>query len=50
MTSSQSGYIIQAVPEVFNTTGSRTFYSDQSMVLHEHYGPNPATPEDPENR
>jgi type IV pilus assembly protein PilA len=48
VTGNQGGYIISAVPETFNTSGSRTFYSDQSMVVHEHYGPEPATPQDPE--
>src|SRR5580692_1617221 len=46
----QGGYTIQAVPEVFNTSGSRTFFSDQTMVVHEHYGPEPATPQDPESK
>jgi hypothetical protein len=48
VTGSQGGYIISAVPNVFGTDGSRTFYSDQSMVVHEHYGPEPATLQDPE--
>ena len=25
------------------TSGSRTFFSDQSMVIRENYGPEPAT-------
>jgi prepilin-type N-terminal cleavage/methylation domain-containing protein len=48
VTASQGGYVVSAVPETFNTSGSRTFYSDQTMVVHEHYGPEPATPQDPE--
>jgi prepilin-type N-terminal cleavage/methylation domain-containing protein len=48
VTGTQSGYIVSAVPDVFNTSGSRTFYSDQTMTVHEHYGPEPATPQDPE--
>jgi hypothetical protein len=32
------GYSIQAVPTVFGTTGSRTFYTDQSLVVRENYG------------
>lgn len=48
VTGNQGGYIVSAVPDAFNTSGSRTFYSDQSMVVHEHYGPEPATPQDPE--
>ena len=41
------GYVVLAVPEVLRA-GSRTFYSDQTMVVHEHYGPGPATAQDPE--
>jgi hypothetical protein len=50
VTGSESGYIVQAVPEVFNTGRGRAFYSDQTMVLHEHYGPGPASAQDPESR
>ena len=50
VTGNQGGYIVQAVPEVYNTGGSRTFYSDQTMVVHEHYGPEPATAQDPESK
>jgi prepilin-type N-terminal cleavage/methylation domain-containing protein len=50
VTGTQSGYIVSAVPDVFNTSGSRTFYSDQTMTVHEHYGPEPATPQDPETK
>jgi len=50
VTGTPSGYIVQAMPEVFNTGGSRTFYSDQTMVVHEHYGPEPATAQDPETK
>ena len=50
VTANQSGYIVSAVPDVFNTSGSRTFYSDQTMVVHEHYGPEPATQQDPESK
>jgi type II secretory pathway pseudopilin PulG len=50
VTGNQGGYVVSAVPAVFNTDGSRTFYSDQSMVVHEHYGPEPATAQDPESK
>jgi type IV pilus assembly protein PilA len=42
------GYTISAVPVAFNSTGSRTFYSDQSLVVRDHYGPEPATIQDKE--
>lgn len=37
------GYQISAVPTAYGNTGSRTFYSDQSMVLRVNDGPEPAT-------
>ncbi|HLI83466.1 MAG TPA: prepilin-type N-terminal cleavage/methylation domain-containing protein [Bryobacteraceae bacterium] len=43
MTGNQSGYQISAVPVAYGNTGSRTFYSDQSMVIRENDGPEPAT-------
>jgi type IV pilus assembly protein PilA len=43
MTGNQGGYAISAVPSVYGNTGSRTFYSDQSMVIRENAEPEPAT-------
>jgi type IV pilus assembly protein PilA len=43
MTGNSGGYQITAVPVTFGTTGSRTFYSDQTMVVRENDGPEPAT-------
>jgi prepilin-type N-terminal cleavage/methylation domain-containing protein len=43
LSANQGGYVINANPEAFNSSGSRTFYSDQSMVIRENYGPEPAT-------
>ena len=43
MTGNQSGYQISAVPVAYGNTGSRTFYSDQSMAIRENDGPEPAT-------
>jgi type IV pilus assembly protein PilA len=48
VTASPAGYVVSAVPDVFNATGTRTFFSDQTLVLHEHYGPALATLQDPE--
>jgi hypothetical protein len=36
-----TGYAITAAPSKF--CGSRTFHSDQSLVVRENYGPEPAT-------
>jgi type IV pilus assembly protein PilA len=41
------GYTVLAVPETYGTTGTKTLFSDQTMVIHEHYGPEPATDQDP---
>ena len=43
LTGSPSGYIINAAPVTFGTTGARTFFSDQTMVIRENNGPEPAT-------
>jgi prepilin-type N-terminal cleavage/methylation domain-containing protein len=50
LTATPSGYAVSAVPDVYNTSGSRTFYSDQTMTVHQHYGPEPATAQDPESQ
>jgi prepilin-type N-terminal cleavage/methylation domain-containing protein len=38
-----NGYAISAVPDVFGNTGRRSFYSDQSLVIRENWGAEPAT-------
>ena len=38
-----NGYVVTAVPEVFGNTGRRTFYSDQTLVMRENWGAEPAT-------
>jgi hypothetical protein len=43
LTITPEGYSIQAVPMVFGSTGSRTFYTDQSLIIRENYGREPAT-------
>ena len=48
MTGNVGGYQINAQPIAFGTTGSRTFFSDQTMVVHQNYGPEPATASSPE--
>jgi type IV pilus assembly protein PilA len=50
LTGNQGGYVINANPIAYNSSGSRTFYSDQSMVIRENYGPEPATPNSKELR
>ena len=43
-----SGYAVAAVPESFGNSGSRTFYSDQTLVIRNNWGQEPATPASPE--
>jgi type IV pilus assembly protein PilA len=45
---SAGGYVITAVPVTFGTSGIRTFYSDQTMVVHQNFGAEPATASSPE--
>ncbi len=47
VTKTETGYAVSAEPTQFGTTGSRTFYSDQSMSVRENYGPEMATAESP---
>jgi hypothetical protein len=48
VTCRQDGYTVTAMPESFNLTGTRTFYADESLAIHEHRGPETATSQDPE--
>ena len=43
-----TGYQITAVPVTFNVTGSRTFFSDQTLVVRQNRGAGPATANSPE--
>lgn len=43
-----TGYRILATPTAYNNTGRRSFYSDQTMVLRENWGPEPASATSPE--
>ncbi len=43
VTGGPAGYAINAAPLAYNTSGSRTFFSDQSLVIRENYGQEPAT-------
>jgi type IV pilus assembly protein PilA len=43
LTGACRSYQITAVPIAFGVTGSRTFFSDQTMIVRENDGPEPAT-------
>src|SRR5579872_2379329 len=37
-----TGYAVTAIPEAFNSSGRRTFYSDQTMVVRNNWSQEPA--------
>jgi type IV pilus assembly protein PilA len=43
MQGSPLGYTINVNPQVFNSSGRRTFYSDQTLVIRENWGQEPAS-------
>jgi prepilin-type N-terminal cleavage/methylation domain-containing protein len=43
LTAIPGGYVINANPVIYGSSGNKSFYSDQSMVIRENYGPEPAT-------
>ena len=42
------GYTVSAVPESYKGSGSRTFFSDQSMTIHQNHSAEPANAQSPE--
>ena len=42
LTATQEGYAINADPVAFNSSASRSFYSDQTLVIRENLGWEPA--------
>jgi len=48
LTGTPTGYTVSAVPIAFGSTGSRTFFTDQSLVVRENYSQDPATVNSPE--
>lgn len=42
ITAIPGGYVINANPVTYGSSGSKSFYSDQTMVIRENYGPEPA--------
>ena len=47
LTAVPGGYVINANPVAFGTSGSRTFYSDQSMTIRQNFGQDAATATSP---
>jgi type IV pilus assembly protein PilA len=48
MTGGQGGYVVNANPTSYGTSGSKTFFSNETMVIRENNGPEPATATSPE--
>ena len=48
ITQTPTGYALSAVPKTFNSTGRRTFYSDQTGIVRENWSQEPATPQSAE--
>jgi type IV pilus assembly protein PilA len=47
ITAVPGGYVINATPAAFGTSGSRTFWSDQSMTIRQNFGQEPANATSP---
>jgi prepilin-type N-terminal cleavage/methylation domain-containing protein len=43
-----TGYSVNANPVAFNNTGTRTFFSDQTLVIRQNFSAEPATVNSPE--
>ncbi len=48
VTGTPGGYIVNANPVNYGSDGNRTFFSDQTMVIRQNFGPEPATANSPE--
>ena len=45
---SPTGYAVTAIPDAFNSSGRRTFFSDQTLVIRNNWTQEPATASSPE--
>jgi type IV pilus assembly protein PilA len=48
MAATPQGYTVNANPKVYNSTGRRTFFCDQSMIIHQNWTAEPANASSPE--
>ena len=48
LTATPTGYTLNANPKVYNTTGRRSFYSDQNMITRQNWTAEPANASSPE--
>ena len=50
MTTTAGAYVVNANPKDFPNTGRRTFFMDTEGVIHENWGPAPATADSPQQK
>jgi len=50
LAASPSGYTLNVNPKIYNSTGRRTFYSDQDKIIHQNWSDEPANASSPELR
>ncbi len=48
MVGTPGGYTVNGDPQTFNVTGSRTFYTDHTNIIRNHFGNEPASENDSE--
>jgi prepilin-type N-terminal cleavage/methylation domain-containing protein len=48
LTKTPAGFVANANPRVFGKDGRRTFYIDEDGIVHQNWGPEPATAQSPE--
>jgi prepilin-type N-terminal cleavage/methylation domain-containing protein len=48
MVGTPGGYTVNADPQTFGVTGSRTFYTDHTVIIRNHFGNEPASENDQE--
>jgi type IV pilus assembly protein PilA len=48
LTATPQGYTVNANPKVYNSTGRRTFFSDQAMTIHQNWTAEAANASSPE--
>jgi len=48
LSATPGGYSLNANPKVFNSSGRRTFYSDQNMIIHQNWTAETANASSPE--
>ncbi|HLG99721.1 MAG TPA: prepilin-type N-terminal cleavage/methylation domain-containing protein [Bryobacteraceae bacterium] len=48
LTATPQGYTVNANPKVYNSSGRRTFYSDQTMTIHQNWSAEAANASSPE--